>query len=166
LKAQENGGRNRFHADDFCIGRPSWTLRRRHDPASSSHSSELEKKIEHLEAGQEQDLTWSWCDACSCTAILSRMSAITGDRKFIDAMDKECGSHCRAVRPHEHLFYREALLSQKSKTATVFWSGNGWVLGPRRVDAHATDYPTRSRTRAIQGDGERIASFRGTDSGA
>ncbi len=95
---------------------------------------------------------WTWCDTLfMAPAVLSQMSQITGDRKYIDAMDKEWWrASARLYDAEEHLFFRDAKFLDR-KTANghkVFWSrGNGWVLAglARVLSFMPADYPTRPR---------------------
>ncbi len=97
-------------------------------------------------------MPWWWCDALfMAPAGLTRLSAVTGDRKYLDAMDKQWWStYDRLWDKEEHLFFRDSgFLNQKSPNGKkVFWSrGNGWVIaGTANVLTYMPqDYPTRSK---------------------
>jgi rhamnogalacturonyl hydrolase YesR len=152
---KRGGPGDRFHADDYCIGQAILDVyAAERDPAVGKPlQRRLEGQVEDLKAvAGAKHLRWSWCDALFMAPPgLARMSAITGARKYIDAMDKEWWRVTAALYDsREHLFYRDGrFLSQKTKNGKkVFWSrGNGWVFaGMARVLTYMPrDYPTRDR---------------------
>lgn len=97
-------------------------------------------------------LIWWWCDALfMAPPVLARMSAITGDPKYIDAMDVQWWrTYDRLWDDKEHLFARdERFVTRVDETGKkIFWSrGEGWVLAglARLLEAMPADYPSRPR---------------------
>jgi unsaturated rhamnogalacturonyl hydrolase len=80
----------------------------------------------------KQDLWW-WCDALfMAPPALARLYAATGDRRYLDYMDREWALTTEHLYdPGAHLYFRDAgYLDRREKNgAKLFWSrGNGWVL--------------------------------------
>ncbi len=97
-------------------------------------------------------LTWWWCDALfMAPPVFARMSTITGDPKYIDAMDIQWWrQYDRLYDKTEHLFFRdERFFTRTSKNGKkVFWGrGNGWVIAglARVLDTMPANYPTREK---------------------
>jgi rhamnogalacturonyl hydrolase YesR len=126
-----------FNADDFCVGQMFLDLNAEHaDPAKLAPlKARLDALVDHLNATKDDPkLTFWWCDALfMAPPVLARMSAITGDRKYIDAMDREFWRTTAALYDKdEHLFYRDGkyVNTVDENGRKIFWSrGNGWVLG-------------------------------------
>ena len=147
---------NPFHADDFCIGQAWLDLYADHpDPARLAPlKARADGLVDHLK--DEKKLTWWWCDALfMAPPVLARMSAVTGDRKYLDAMDGEYWQVAAALYdPADHLFYRDARFVGKPDKAgkKVFWArGNGWVAGGlvRVLQSMGADYPSRPKYVAV-----------------
>jgi len=99
---------------------------------------------------------WSWCDGLfMAPPAWARLSLVTGDKKYIDAMDaKYWKSYDFLYDKEEKLFYRDSSYfgKQENNGKKVFWSrGNGWVLAglARLLDVMPKDYPTRGRYEAL-----------------
>ena len=160
--------RTPFFADHVTVCQTYLDLyERSHAPAELEPTrAAFDALADHLssyKAGQK--LTWSWCDALfMAPAGMAHLSAITGDRKYLDAMDAEWWrATAQLYDPHQHLFYRDASFlpgyrpATRSATASaapakpwraVFWSrGNGWVIaGLARVLTYMpADYPSRPK---------------------
>jgi unsaturated rhamnogalacturonyl hydrolase len=95
---------------------------------------------------------WSWCDALfMAPPALARLSAATGDVKYLDFMDKQWWDTTDFLYdPSNHLFFRDkTFFGQRERNGHyVFWSrGNGWVLSAitRVLDYMPKDYPSRPR---------------------
>ena len=145
-------GKRRFMADDQAIGQLYIDL------AETSHNLELLKPLiaeetallghlEHYdpvlqdpnfhnrpETEKMEIIAWWWCDSLFMNPpVLTGLSKVTADPKFIDGMDKTYWQTAALLYdPEEHLFYRDnRFLGQKSKNGKkVFWSrGDGWVMG-------------------------------------
>ncbi len=140
-KAQWGVGKRHYHADDHCVGH-AWVELAALDgnpDAAAKIQSVLTKVKDHpsvagLEFGSPKFSTrWFWCDALfMAPPTLTKLAGYTGDRSFLDFMDREFRNTA------DYLFDREAgLITRdsryfKQKAANgkkLFWSrGNGWVL--------------------------------------
>ena len=97
-------------------------------------------------------LVWWWCDALfMAPPVLTRMSALTGDPRYLRAMDTEWWrTYDRLWDPQEHLFFRdERFIQRRSEHGIkIFWSrGNGWVMAglARVLESMPNDFPSRPR---------------------
>ncbi|HSX84525.1 MAG TPA: glycoside hydrolase family 88 protein, partial [Cellvibrio sp.] len=97
-------------------------------------------------------LVWWWCDSLfMAPPVLTRMSAITGDSKYIDAMDIQFWRvYDRLYDQDVHLFARdERFIERRSPNGKkIFWSrGQGWVVAgiARILETMPEDYPSRAR---------------------
>jgi rhamnogalacturonyl hydrolase YesR len=99
-----------------------------------------------------QRLVWWWCDALfMAPPVMARMSVLTGDRSYVNAMDKQWWRATeRLWSPEHNLYFRDArFITRKSPNGTpVFWSrGNGWVVGgiARVLESLPVDHPSRPK---------------------
>jgi len=114
---------------------------------------------------------WWWCDALfMAPPVLAKLSLITGDRKYLDFMDREWWITSNLLYDSNvHLFYRDATFLSKHEAngSGLFWSrGNGWVMaGLARVLAEMpSDYPSREKyVTQFQQMANEIASIQGSD---
>jgi len=160
------------HADDMALGQAYLDLyRETKDPRRMADTkSILDQLIERQD--DPQKLLWWWCDALfMAPPVLARMSAITGDRHYLDYMDREWWETSSSLYdPTEHLFFRDShYFTQKQNNGQkVFWSrGNGWVIGglAKVLEVMPKDYPSRVRYEAqFKELAARIASIQGKDS--
>ncbi|MGN6368603.1 MAG: glycoside hydrolase family 88/105 protein [Phycisphaerae bacterium] len=97
-------------------------------------------------------IPWWWCDSLFMNPpVLAGLSHVTGDPKFIDAMDKAYWqTYDLLYDKNEHLFFRDnRFLHQESKNGKkVFWSrGDGWVMGglTNILRFMPDNYPSRPR---------------------
>jgi rhamnogalacturonyl hydrolase YesR len=143
-----------LHADDLCIGMAfEEASADANDPALIAPlKARLDTLAAHLEEPFNGKLTWWWCDALfMAPRDMARMSNLTGDTKYINAMDKEYWRTIAALYdPQEHLVFRDGsyLKKQTKNGRKVFWSrGEGWVIaGLARVLAYMpADYPARGK---------------------
>jgi rhamnogalacturonyl hydrolase YesR len=95
---------------------------------------------------------WWWCDALfMAPPVLTRLHAVTGDRKYLDFLDAMWWDTTDFLfDPSEGLYYRDKNFIGKPNAngRKVFWSrGNGWVMGGTvRVLQHLPkSHPTRAR---------------------
>ncbi len=116
-------------------------------------------------------LPWWWCDAlCMAPPAQARLSVITKNPKYLDAMNKEWWRTADLLYDKdEHLFFRDAsFLGKKTKHGQkVFWSrGNGWVFAglARTLPYIPNNYPDRARYVTMFKDmAERLASLQQAD---
>lgn len=114
---------------------------------------------------------WWWCDALyMAPPTLARLSAATGDDRYIKFMDDMWWDTTDFLYDkNEHLFFRDqTFFNAKTKNGKkVFWSrGNGWVFaGTVRVLQYLPpDYPSRPKYVQLFRDmAEKLASIQGAD---
>ncbi len=145
-----------FHADFDTIGQTylAYYERQPNPEILRPVQADMDALVTKLNSAPSdaKPVAWTWCDALfMAPPVLSQLSQITGDRKYIDAMDKEWWRvSARLYDADEHLFFRDAgFLNRKTANGhKVFWSrGNGWVMAglARVLTSMPADYPTRPR---------------------
>jgi len=115
-------------------------------------------------------LIWWWCDALfMAPPTMARLSIVTKDPKYVDAMDTEWWRTADFLYDKdEHLFYRDARFPGKLKNGKkIFWSrGNGWVFAglARTLTYLPANYPSRAKYVAIFKDmAAKLASLQQAD---
>jgi len=159
------------HADDMALGQAYMDLYlEKRDP----------KKIEDTKANLDRlvarpddpnKLLWWWCDALfMAPPVLARMSTATGDKAYLDYMDKEWWETSASLYdPAEHLYFRDSryFTQKQANGQKIFWArGNGWVMGAfaRVLEQMPKDYPTRPKYIAQYKEmAQRIAAIQGKD---
>ncbi|MDC7682594.1 glycoside hydrolase family 88 protein [Asticcacaulis sp. BYS171W] len=129
--------RTMLNADDVAIGDLYQELysRRGQQGTLMPLQQRLDFMVPHLNRPQETEtLVWWWCDALyMAPPILARMSAITGDPKYIKAMDKEWRRTAgRLWVESDRLFLRDERFKTRMGDSgkPIYWArGNGWVIG-------------------------------------
>jgi rhamnogalacturonyl hydrolase YesR len=131
------------HADDVCICQAFIdAFETSSDPSRLGPTQDRIKSIsDHIRVAELPDdphsktnnLTWWWCDALfMAPAVHARLSAITNDAQYRDAMDTEWWKTAGLLYDKdEHLFFRDkSFFNKRTKSGKkVFWSrGNGWVF--------------------------------------
>ncbi|WP_263357767.1 glycoside hydrolase family 88/105 protein [Acidicapsa ligni] len=159
------------HADDHAVGQTYLALyEKHHDPAMIAPTrATMDALILHVDDPQQP--LWWWCDALfMAPPVLANLSKTTGDKKYIDFMDREWWITSKLLYdPQEHLYSRDAtFLDKKEKNGTkVFWSrGNGWVMAGlvRVLEAMPKDYPSRQQyVIQLQEMAASIAALQGKD---
>ena len=144
-----------INADEQCIGATYLELyARRGQPGMIMPLRQrLDYTVPYLTETPAPDrLTWWWCDSLfMAPPVYTRMSVITGDTKYIDAMNTQWWrQYDRLYDKTEHLYFRdERFLTRKSAQGKkIFWGrGNGWVIAglARVLDAMPANYPTRDK---------------------
>ena len=165
---------NLINADDQTLGDvyEDLYLRTRLPGLLIGTQSRLDYTLPYLKLEpQPKRLVWWWCDALfMAPPVWARMSAITGDRKYIDAMDVQWWrTYDRLWDDKEHLFARDerfvTRLSPNGKK--IFWSrGEGWVVAglARLLEAMPADYPTRPKyIKVYQQMAARLITLQGAD---
>lgn len=159
------------HADDQAIGQTYLDLYFLYrDPAMIAPTQQRMDAMMRLPDDAEKPLWW-WCDALfMAPPVLAKLARETGDRKYLDFMDREWWITSNLLySPQDHLYYRDKSFfnAHEANGAKVFWArGNGWVFaGLARVLAEMPpDYPARPRYVAqFREMAEAIASLQGTD---
>jgi unsaturated rhamnogalacturonyl hydrolase len=122
-----------FHADDEAIGQAYEALyAQRRDPVRIADVRATFDELLQRADDPAKDLWW-WCDALfMAPPALAELSALTGDHRYIDTMNREWQlTTDHLYDPSEHLFSRDATFLHKTEKngKKLFWSrGNGWVL--------------------------------------
>ena len=160
-----------LHADDEVIAQAYETLYlEEHDPIRIEDARVTFDRLVRYSDTPDKDLWW-WCDALfMAPAGLVKMSVITGDRKYIVAMDREWSlTQKHLYDPEQKLFYRDATYIGKHEQngANIYWTrGNGWVLAGLAdvLDAMPKDDPLRSKYERLFRDmATRIAEVQQPD---
>lgn len=160
------------HADDQAIGQAYEVLYlEKKDPV---RIAALRKNLDDVMAMKErpkQGLLWWWCDALyMAPSTYAEMTAITGDRKYLDFADHEWDQTTKLLYvPDEKLYFRDATFLDKTEKngKKLFWSrGNGWVLAgtARTLMAMKKNDPLRPKYEALFKDmAGRIAELQPAD---
>jgi unsaturated rhamnogalacturonyl hydrolase len=121
------------NADDMALGRSYMDLYlETRDPMRVADTkATLDRLI--VRPDDPEKLLWWWCDALfMAPPVLAKMSAATGDRRYLDYMDREWWQTSASLYDRaEHLYFRDSrYLTQKEKNGQkIFWSrGNAWVM--------------------------------------
>lgn len=167
---------NRFpHADDQALGKAYMDLYLG-DPKSARKPERMANTKEIMDrlVGRPDDpakLLWWWCDALyMAPPVLSRMYLATGDKKYLDYMDREWWITTKTLyNQQDHLFFRdERYLTQKQANGkNLYWSrGNGWVMGGlvKVLEIMPKHYPTRAKyVEQFKQMAEEVKSIQGKD---
>ena len=159
------------HADDMALGQTYLDLAMAdHKP---NYAVDTKENLDRLIVWPDDSnkLLWWWCDALfMAPPVLARMYAETGDKKYLDYMDKEWWETSASLyNPQFHLYWRDgSYFTQKQKNGKpIFWSrGNGWVMGAfvKVLDTMPKDYPTRKKyITQYKEMADEIASIQGSD---
>jgi unsaturated rhamnogalacturonyl hydrolase len=159
------------HADDMALGRSYMDLYlETRDPVRMADTKAIMDRL-IVRPDDPEKLLWWWCDALFMAApVLAKMSAATGDRRYLDYMDREWWQTSASLYdPAEHLYFRDSrYLTQKEKNGQrIFWSrGNGWVMGAfaKVLEVMPKDYPSREKyITQYKGMADRVAAIQGKD---
>jgi len=161
------------HADDHAIGQTYLDLYRQfHDPAMLAPLRDrMDAVIALPDSNDPQRPLWWWCDALfMAPPVLAKLSAVTGNRKYLDFMDRQWGiTSSLLYAPDVHLFFRDASFLKKHEAngKGLFWSrGNGWVMAGlvRVLSEMPADDPARPKYIAqFREMAQEIASIQGKD---
>jgi unsaturated rhamnogalacturonyl hydrolase len=159
------------NADDMALGQAylDLYLERRDAVRAADTKAILDRLV--VRRDDPAKLLWWWCDALfMAPPVLARMSAATGDRRYLDYMDREWWETSASLYdPVEHLYFRDSrYLTQKQNNGQkLFWArGNGWVMGAfvKVLEVMPKDYPGRAKYIAQYKEmAERIAAIQGKD---
>lgn len=144
-----------LNADEMAIGELYEELyaRRKQEGVIMPLRQRLDWALPHLTRQPiPEHLVWWWCDALfMAPPVLARMSVLTGDAKYLKAMDTQWWrTFARLYDPDEGLYYRDERFIERrdEKGRKLFWSrGNGWVMGgmARVLESMPADYIQRPR---------------------
>ena len=159
------------HADDMALGQAYLDLAvEAHDPNRSADTQAVLDRLV-VRSDDPAKLLWWWCDALfMAPPVLARMSAMTGDRRYLETMDREWWQTSASLYdPAEHLYYRDSryFTQRQANGQKVFWArGNGWVMGAfaKVLGEMPKDDPSRPKYLAqFREMADRIASIQGKD---
>jgi unsaturated rhamnogalacturonyl hydrolase len=159
------------HADDLALGQSYMDLYlEKHEPVRMANTKAILDRL-IVRPDDPDKLLWWWCDALfMAPPVLSRMFAATGDRRYLDDMDREWWQTSASLYdPAEHLYFRDSrYFTQREKNGQkIFWSrGNGWVMGAfaKVFEVMPDDYPSRGKYIAQYKEmANRIAGIQGED---
>ncbi len=148
--------RTLLNADDIVIGDLYQELYSRRGQIGTLMplQQRLDYMVPHLSRTTEtKELIWWWCDALyMAPPVLARMSAITGDQKYLNAMDKEWRRTAKRLWVEdEALFLRDERFKNQDHLGAngkpIYWSrGNGWVMGglARTLDTMPSNFEGRN----------------------
>jgi rhamnogalacturonyl hydrolase YesR len=139
------------HADDHCVGQ---TYAELYEASQEPlRIAALRARFDRLMANPKPGrVDWWWCDALfMAPPALARLSALTGERKYLDFMNTMWWDCTEFLYDQEqHLYYRDNRFfdAKERNGESVFWSrGNGWVMGGtvRVLQYMPKDYPHREK---------------------
>lgn len=148
-------GKTLLNADDIAIGDLYEELyaRRGQEGVLAPLRQRLDWQVPYLSRPRDTPaLVWWWADALyMAPPVLARMSAITGDPKYLRAADREWRRTAeRLWVPEERLFLRDERFKDEAHGdadgGRIYWSrANGWVMGglARWLEAAPADLPDR-----------------------
>jgi rhamnogalacturonyl hydrolase YesR len=167
---------NRFpHADDQALGKAYMELylddsKSDRKPIRMTHTKEVMDRLV-ARPDDPNKLLWWWCDALyMAPPVLSRMYVATGDKKYLDYMDRQWWLTSDLLfDKEEHLYFRDSryLTQKQANGQKLFWSrGNGWVLGGlvKVLEVMPKDYPSRPKyVEQYKQMAARVAAIQGKD---
>ncbi|WP_185154051.1 glycoside hydrolase family 88 protein [Fulvivirga sp. M361] len=114
---------------------------------------------------------WTWCDALfMAPPSFARMSKETGEKKYLDYMDKMYWITTDYLYSNEDslMFRDDRFIKQRSESGKkIFWArGNGWVIAglARILDLMPNDFPTREKYERLYKEmAGRILELQGVD---
>lgn len=144
---------NRFpHADDMALGQAYLDLYLENHEAIRAADTKMILDRLVVRTDDPNKLLWWWCDALfMAPPVLARMTEATGDRAYLNYMDKEWWETSSSLYdPTEHLYFRDShyFTQRQANGKKLFWSrGNGWVMGSfaKVLSVMPKDYPDRAR---------------------
>jgi rhamnogalacturonyl hydrolase YesR/catechol 2,3-dioxygenase-like lactoylglutathione lyase family enzyme len=159
------------HADDMALGQSYMDMyQETREPLRMADTKAVLDQLV-VRPDDPEKLLWWWCDALfMAPPVLARMSVATGDRRYLDYMDREWWETSASLYdPAEHLYFRDSryFTQKQANGQKVFWArGNGWVMGAlaKVLEAMPNDYPSRGRYIAQYREmADRIAGIQGQD---
>jgi len=140
------------HADDMAIGQSYMDMALGdHKP---KYALDTKANMDALIVRQDDPskLLWWWCDALfMAPPVLARTYTATGDKKYLDYMDKEWWETSDSLYSKQyHLYFRDSryFTQKQANGKPIFWSrGNGWVMGAfvKVLEKMPKNYPARDK---------------------
>jgi rhamnogalacturonyl hydrolase YesR len=135
-KLQWEPGPRVTHADDQAVGQMYLEQYFLHnDPKMlAPMRARLDAEMATPDPADPVKPLWWWCDALfMAPPVFADMTAATGDKKYLDYMDREWTITTNLLYDkNKHLYSRDATFLDKHEKngEKLFWSrGNGWVMG-------------------------------------
>jgi unsaturated rhamnogalacturonyl hydrolase len=163
------------HADDQALGKAYMYLyladpKASRKPVRMANTKEIMDRLV-VRPDDPNKLLWWWCDALyMAPPVLSRVYVATGDRKYLDYMDRQWWLTSATLYDSEqHLFFRDSryLTQKQANGQKLFWSrGNGWVMGGlvKVLQTMPADYPSRPKyVRQFKEMAAKVASIQSKD---
>ncbi|VXB39853.1 glycoside hydrolase family 88 protein [Brevundimonas sp. G8] len=147
-------GPTMLNADDIAIGDLYEELyaRRRQEGLLMPLRQRLDWQVPHLNRSVETPaLVWWWADALfMAPPVLARMSALTGDPKYLTAADREWRRTAEHLWvPEQRLFLRDERFKDRTEAngAPIYWSrANAWTMAglARWLESLPADHANRA----------------------
>jgi len=159
------------HADDQALGQAYEELYlQKKDPVRIADTKAILDRMLTLKDNPDKDVWW-WCDALfMAPAALAKLSVITGDRQYLDVLDREWDlTTAHLYDPAERLYFRDKTFLDRKEAngAKLFWGrGNGWVLAglARTLAVMPKDYPAREKyVKLFRDMSDRVAGLQQSD---
>jgi rhamnogalacturonyl hydrolase YesR len=133
-KLQWSPGPRVEHADDQAVGQMFMEQYFLHKDKKMMEPMRARLDTEIATPDDPAKPLWWWCDALfMAPPVYADMAKATGDKKYLDFMDREWGITTNLLYDKDkHLYSRDAsFLNKHEKNGEkLFWSrGNGWVMG-------------------------------------
>jgi unsaturated rhamnogalacturonyl hydrolase len=159
------------HADDEAVAQSYLELYMEHPAPERIAAIKAEADKLLARPDDPQKLLWWWCDALfMAPPPLARLAKVTGDRRYLDYMDREWWITSGLLYdPAMHLYWRDAsyLGKHEANGQKLFWSrGNGWVMAAltRVIPYLPADFPSRERyIDQFREMAKEVASIQGPD---
>ena len=133
-----------YHADDHAVGQ--FYLSLYEEEQDSGMLEPIQKQfdwiLKHPKTGTldwtekptDAHHRWGWCDALfMAPPVWVRLAKVTGDRKYLDFMDREYhATYDLLWNKEDHLFWRDTsyFTKREKNGCKLYWArGNGWVFG-------------------------------------
>lgn len=165
-----------LHADDHVIGQvyAEIYMQKKDEKMIKPIIDRIDEVMADPISGRE---LWDWCDALyMAPPTLTRLYHITGNRKYLDYMDKQWWDATDLLydkeeqlyfRDHRFIIQPDGSGRREPSGDKVFWSrGNGWVLAgiARLLQYMPDDYPQRHKYEQLFREmAGRIAGLQGED---
>ncbi|MFA5292717.1 MAG: glycoside hydrolase family 88 protein [Phycisphaerae bacterium] len=147
-----------YNADDHCIGQVYLELYGK--DKNPGMIAPLRERFDYILANpcksqlvfNQENIKdrWWWCDSLfMAPPVWTRLSAVTGDSRYIDFMNAEFRLTTDYLYDkQEHLYYRDSryFTRRENNGKKIFWGrGNGWVIAglARILQYMPADFPDR-----------------------
>jgi rhamnogalacturonyl hydrolase YesR len=123
-----------LHADDLAVGQMYLEQYMLHKDAKMLEPTKARVDQIIAQGDDASKPLWWWCDALfMAPPVLADLTAVTGDKKYVEFMDHEWNISTRLLYDTDkHLYFRDLNYFDRHEKngEKIFWSrGNGWVMG-------------------------------------